>query len=269
MTPDGSSESRKPRPEQPAKSSWTPPVAPRVHTTGPAERLLAAVAHELRNPLEGVANALYLLRVSGPTNEQLQLLDTAHGELERIRQIITELVDQYKSNAAEHVRVSLADVVEETLAFYEHKIRFKNVKIEKRYSTPCEVVAVPGQMRQVFTNLIINSLEAVAPETGKLIVRLTESCDWKCFEVRGIRATIADNGVGIAPGNMDKIFSGTFTSKGDKGTGVGLWMVRQILESHSASIRVRSSVAPGRSGTCFTIFLPRAPKAHVPASTDS
>src|SRR5579885_339428 len=166
MTPDGSSESRKPRPEQPAKSSWTPPVAPRVHTTGPAERLLAAVAHELRNPLEGVANALYLLRVSGPTNEQLQLLDTAHGELERIRQIITELVDQYKSNAAEHVRVSLADVVEETLAFYEHKIRFKNVKIEKRYSTPCEVVAVPGQMRQFFTTLLSHRSKVVAPQRG-------------------------------------------------------------------------------------------------------
>jgi two-component system CheB/CheR fusion protein len=268
MTLDGSAETNKPQGEHSVKGSWTPTLSLRLNTAGAAERLLAAIAHELRNPIEGLGNALYLLRLSG-TNDQVELIDTAESELQRIRQIVTALLDEYKRSSVERVRVSLAEVIEETLAFYEHKIRFKKIKVEKQFSAPGDIEAVPGQMRQVFTNLIINSLEAVAPEMGKLTVRISESCDWRHLEVRGTRATIADNGVGIAPENMEKIFSGTFTSKGDKGTGVGLWMARQILNNHSASIRVRSSVLPGRSGTCFSIFVPCAHKAHVMPATDS
>jgi signal transduction histidine kinase len=160
MTLDGSAETNKPQGEHSVKGSWTPTLSLRLNTAGAAERLLAAIAHELRNPIEGLGNALYLLRLSG-TNDQVELIDTAESELQRIRQIVTALLDEYKRSSVERVRVSLAEVIEETLAFYEHKIRFKKIKVEKQFSAPGDIEAVPGQMRQVFTNLIINSLEAV------------------------------------------------------------------------------------------------------------
>lgn len=227
-----------------------------VQGTGvPVERFLAGIAHELRNPAEGLSNALYLLRQAGIKTETAKLLDIAESELNRITQIVQALLDNYKGHSAEAVMVSLSEVLESTLSFYAQKIVSKKTKIERRYSSHGGIEALPGQMRQVFTNVIINALEALPPEAGRLILKVSDCCDCK-HRKPGIRVTIADTGAGISPDHLKRIFSGTFTTKGDKGTGVGLWIVKRIVNTHNGSIRVRSSVRPGKSGTCFSIFLP-------------
>lgn len=231
--------------------------------TTPVERFLAGIAHEMRNPIEGLNNALYLLRKARIPADASQLVDVAEAELKRISQIVKHLLDEYKGHLTQTVTVNLSEVLESTLAFYAQKIQFKKVRVERQYSSRGGIEALPGQMRQVFTNLIINALEALPLDQGRLIVRLYESRDWNNGRP-GIRVTIADTGLGIAPGNIKKIFSGTYTSKGEKGTGVGLWMVKRIVDSHSGSIRVRSSITPEQSWTCFSIFLP---SAYSPTST--
>jgi signal transduction histidine kinase len=124
--------------------------------------------------------------------------------------------------------------------------------VEKRYA-PGEVVhAVAGELRQVFANLVANAIDAL-PQTGRLVLRLAHlERDGR----RGVLVTIADNGSGIAPEHRTSIFEPFFTTKKDVGTGLGLWVAQEIVSKYGGRIRVRSSVAPGLSGTVFSIFLP-------------
>ena len=114
-------------------------------------------------------------------------------------------------------------------------------------------------MRQVFTNLIINALEALPKDGGVLILRVSDSGDWKDSNSSGVRVTVADTGSGIAQTHLDRIFSGTFTTKGIKSNGVGLWMAKKMIENQRGSIRVRSRITPRQSWTCFSVFLPSNP----------
>lgn len=216
---------------------------------------MAAVAHELRNPIEGLSNALYLLQQSVLEDATRVYVDVAEKELERMKQIVGRLLDSYKSKS-QPTGVTLSEVIDAVLAFYAHKIKFKNVAVQTRYSAVGLIQAIPGEMRQVFGNLIVNALEALPMQGGRLQVRLSQSRDWKHADVSGVRVMIADSGAGIRPPALNKIFSGTFTTKGTKGTGLGLWVSKRIIENHRGCIRVRSSVRPGRSWTCFTVFLP-------------
>jgi signal transduction histidine kinase len=110
-------------------------------------------------------------------------------------------------------------------------------------------------MRQVFSNLLLNALDAVG-EGGRVRVHVYASPDWRDPRRSGVRVVIADNGPGIRPEYCQRIFEPFFTTKGQKGTGLGLWVSQGIVEKHQGSIRVWSGRQPGRSGTCFSIFLP-------------
>jgi signal transduction histidine kinase len=111
------------------------------------------------------------------------------------------------------------------------------------------MIGFPGELRQVFTNLIANALDALG-EDGRLTVTISGTDS-------AFRVCVADNGPGIAPENLDKIFEPFFTTKGEKGTGVGLWVTRSIVEDLGGRIDVSSSTRPGRNGTSFTVTLPR------------
>lgn len=220
----------------------------------PVNRLLGAVAHELRNPLDGLKNALYLVRQANDGNSS-QYLDVAEDELERIQQIVTNMLDRYRGRHMEAESVSLTEIVQKTLTAYASKIALKRVAVQTRYSSRGTMQSLPGEMRQVFTNLVKNALEALPASAGKLVLRVTDSRDWKTLRTCGVRVTVADTGSGISHDDLKKIFSGAFTSKGENGTGIGLWMAKQIVEDHSGSIHVRSSVNEP-SWTCFSVFLP-------------
>ena len=79
------------------------------------------------------------------------------------------------------------------------------------------------------------------------------------LQVEGVRVTVADNGGGIAPENRRKIFDPAFTTKGEQGTGLGLWITQDIVRRRGGSLRMRSGVQPGRTGTSFSVFLPKVP----------
>jgi signal transduction histidine kinase len=135
------------------------------------------------------------------------------------------------------------------------------------------VVANPGELRQVLSNLMQNAIDAVASD-GKIAVRVRSGSRRPSGE-KGLRIIIADNGSGIAAAHRSRIFEPFFTTKKDVGTGLGLWVSRGIIEKYNGSIAVHSCTLPGRTGTAIRIFLPfpaeqfGAPEAHAAAPGDS
>jgi signal transduction histidine kinase len=122
-------------------------------------------------------------------------------------------------------------------------------------------MATSGELRQVFCNLIANSLDVIA-ENGVIKLRVLGGLHPKTG-TRCVRITVADNGTGITSGSMPQLFQPLFTTKGSVGTGLGLWVSKQLIEKHSGSIRVRSCTEGSRHGTIFCILLPAHADARI------
>jgi signal transduction histidine kinase len=133
--------------------------------------------------------------------------------------------------------------------------------VQKQWNDEVQVVAVAGELRQVFANLLANSLDAIA-EKGVIALRIS-----RCAAFEGgrpyVRITIADNGTGINANMQQQVFDALFTTKGAIGTGLGLWVSKQIIEKHGGTIRLRSSTDKSRRGTAFSIVLPAEPAAAL------
>jgi PAS domain S-box-containing protein len=222
-------------------------------------RLAGVMAHEINNPLEAVINTVYLLRDNPSLDEQARSqLELIEGELLRIAHITKQSLGFYRESARP-VPVSLAEVLEEVLAIYDPKLRSSRITVEKHYRTHESLLSMPGEMRQVFLNLIGNAIEAM-PDGGCLRVDLYCCAD---SEHSGFRVCIVDTGAGIKAIDTKNIFEPFFTTKEQKGTGLGLWVTRGIIHKHGGAIRFRTSRLGSRIMTCFSVFLPGHP---VPCS---
>jgi signal transduction histidine kinase len=217
-----------------------------------AGRLAATVAHEINNPLEGVINLLYLMR----TDRNPTYLNMAEQEVMRIGHIVKQTLSYYRA-IPNPVRVNVADIIDDVLAVFRGKIQSGEVKIERSFRHKDQIDTFPNELSQVFGNLIGNALDAMS-RGGTLHLRTVE-CS------RRIRVTIADNGCGIPQENLGNVFQPFFTANKEVGTGLGLWLAREIVQKHGGMIRVKSSTHPSRHGTVFMIWLPR----NVPAAQEA
>jgi PAS domain S-box-containing protein len=227
-------------------------------------RLAASIAHEINNPLEAVTNLLYLLRKNPSLDEKgRRHLTLAEQELERVTHISKQTLGFYRQVSSPS-RVDVASTLESVLSVYTHKLEGQNIKVEKRWTSETQIQALAGEIRQVFSNLIANSIDAM-PEGGTLTLKVSQSHDWGNGNRPGVRVVIADTGTGISPDQQRKLFEPFFTTKRDVGTGLGLWVSKSIVQKHEGSIQVRSSVRSGQSGTVFSIFLPASAPTLVAA----
>ena len=231
-------------------------------------RMAATVAHEINNPLEAATNALYLLAESPSLdNSARQFLTIAQEELARIRQIATLTLGLHRSDAAEHPQhVKVPELIDNVLVLYGRKLRTLGVAIETRYDADVPVNAFPGELRQVFSNVIVNAADALEKSGDRLCIHVFESLDWTNLTQRGLRITISDNGCGIPVEKRAHIFEPFFTTKGSNGTGIGLSVSLGIVKKYGGTMRFRSVVKQGHSGTAFSIFLP-VPQDAVLTST--
>ncbi len=220
-----------------------------------AGRLAATIAHEIRNPLDTVSNLLFLLQHDTyPSPETKAYLDMASEEIGRITQITGQLLTFHRE-AQSPVEVDITKVLESVLTLYAPQIGTSDVAVKKRFETSRTIRGFPGELRQVFANLVANAVHSM-PNGGILLLHVFESSLASDFSRKGIRVTVLDNGSGIPPGVRKNLFAPFYTTKGEGGTGLGLWVTRGIIDKHEGSIRFISSVRPGRSGTAFSVFLP-------------
>ena len=221
-----------------------------------AGRMAATIAHEINNPLETVTNVLYLLSRNAALDEGArQYLKIADEELRRIAQITRSTLGLYRERDTTPGAVNLSEMIDNLLLFYQRQVQSLGVKVEKRFDSAGRVVGVSGELRQVIANLMANAIDALSVAGTKLKLHVYESVDWRNLGRRGIRLVVADDGPGINSETQANLFRPFYTTKGQKGTGLGLWVSQGIVTKHGGSIRLRSRTGT-RHGTCFAVFLP-------------
>jgi PAS domain S-box-containing protein len=215
-------------------------------------RMAAAIAHEINNPLESLVNLIYLARKSCAGNEKgLTYLLTAEKELERVSHIARQTLGYYRDTGSPK-EVHLHDLLDNVLAVYNSRLVSKGIVVENRFNDLRKILVSQGEMLQVFSNIIVNAIDAMtAGGTLSIQTRNTSGPGGN-----GIQIAIRDQGIGIEPDHMEKVFEPFFTTKGNLGTGIGLWVAKQLVERHSGQISITSNTERGRSGTVVSIFLP-------------
>lgn len=219
-----------------------------------AGRLAASIAHEINNPLEAVTNLLFLAKMDEQLNGQTRgLLDVADRELQRLSHITARSLKFYRQRTAP-AEAAADDLIESVLFFHETEIRLRSIDLRRRYRPVPQILCMAGEIQQVITNLISNALEAVQNE-GAIEIRLTPGADSAGRE--GVYITIADSGSGMDRYTLERLFQPFVTTKGDEGTGLGLWVSKGIIDKHQGKIKVHSRSGVG---SVFRIFLPLRPK---------
>jgi PAS domain S-box-containing protein len=215
-------------------------------------RMAATIAHEINNPLETIGQAVYLaITDPGITDEGKHYLELANQELDRAA-LITRQTLAFSREASSASHLDLQDKVDNVLNLFAPRFKARGIQIRTRFRPASQIFAFAGELRQLLSNLLSNSMDAT-PTGGRIYLRVAGYTAPNATQ--RVRLVIADTGSGIAPEHIDSIFDAFFTTKEIVGTGLGLWVSRQILEKHGAAIRVRSQ--PGK-GTVFSISFPAA-----------
>jgi PAS domain S-box-containing protein len=217
-----------------------------------AGRLAATVAHEINNPLEAVTNLVFLAkRDLGEPKKAAEHLELADRELDRVAHITRQTLGFYRQTSSPTC-FSVVKMLDDLLYLYEKRLESRSIQIITRYTKDFEITALAGEIRQAFSNLITNSMDAM-PNGGSLIIKVSGSRQAGSSDAEGIRVIVLDTGTGIGRHEQKHLFEPFYTTKADVGTGLGLWITRNIIEKHGGTIRFKSKT--GR-GTVFSIFLP-------------
>jgi PAS domain S-box-containing protein len=217
-------------------------------------KLAGIVAHEINNPLEAITNAFYLLRRHPSLDDEAKYYaQIAEQELERVSHITKQTLSFYRESQ-KAVSVSLSELLDDVLELQHRPMQIAKITLERDYSSKGLVHGFPSELKQVFMNLVSNAIQAM-PQGGRMRVRLSETEGWR-GRPAGVRVFISDTGVGITPENAKRLFEPFFTTKATKGTGLGLWISRGIVQKHEGTLRFRSVFGPTNPVTAFQIFLP-------------
>jgi signal transduction histidine kinase len=215
-----------------------------------AGRLAATIAHEVNNPMEAIKNAIYLLADSVKRDAQ-PVYDILKSETERVARIVRQMLGLYRNN--EQVKpININTLIEDTLLLLNRQLQRSNVEVTTDLSELPEAVVAADQLRQVLSNLVINAKDSMA-DGGRLKIRTRHVRCSREFPLGSVRILVADTGSGIPKELLTSIFEPFVTTKGEKGTGLGLWIVRGIIGNHGGKISVRSKAG---KGTVFKIELP-------------
>jgi PAS domain S-box-containing protein len=217
-----------------------------------AGRMAATAAHEINNPLEAVLNLIFLARATCVReSETYGYLETAEKELERVSHIARQTLGFYRDTGTP-TKVAVDELLKNVLAVYRSKLNSKNIAVDYQQEAPCPLTASRGELLQVFSNIISNSIDALEPG-GRLHIETREMAD---AGSAGVQILIRDEGSGIEAEHLTRIFEPFFTTKKRHGTGIGLWVAKQLVEKHGGRIEITSSTEAGNRGTEVCIFFP-------------
>jgi two-component system, NtrC family, sensor kinase len=219
-------------------------------------RVAGIIAHEINNPLDAIRNAFYLLHNHPSLDEDARKYTRiAEEELTRVAHITRQTLSFYRESK-EAVPVSIAEILNDILALQLRLLERTGIVLEKQYSSDGPVLGFPGELKQVFLNLIGNAIQAM-PDGGRLRIRVSEAME-KGQQREGIRVLIADTGSGIRPEDAKQLFEPFFTTKSTKGTGLGLWISKGIVQKYEGIIQFRSMRLLRGNITAFSVFIPKS-----------
>jgi PAS domain S-box-containing protein len=217
-------------------------------------RMAGIVAHEINNPLESVVNLFYLLKEHASLDEPAKLYARmAEQELHRISHITRQTLSFYRESA-QATAVSIPNLLDGILELQAHPIKANRITVTRDYRNCAKIVGFEGELRQVFLNLMANAIQAM-PQGGCLRLRIYQSSHIT-GPAAGVRVFITDTGSGIKSEDAAHLFEPFFSTKATKGTGLGLWICKGIVEKYEGSIRFRSTRLRWGASTCFSVFLP-------------
>jgi len=229
-----------------------------------AGRLAASVAHEINNPLEAVANMLYLITISESFDEARLQASAALDELMRVSLVAQSTLKFHRETGSPKPTL-LSEVVGAVVIMFRGRLQSMGFVVQVKAEQEYPIACMPSETQQIFANILANSIEAMQ-NPGRIVIRVRSSRDWRSPYVRGMRVTLCDTGAGMDRATLGRVFEPFFTTKPGTGTGLGLWVVAQLVERHKGSVHVWSSQRPGASGTAFSIFLPDRSAADRPYS---
>jgi signal transduction histidine kinase len=212
------------------------------------------VAHEINNPLGSITNVFYLLREHPSLDEEARnYARMAEEELSRVTHITKQTLGFYRESA-QPIPVSIASLLDDILEFQSRQLEKCNITIERQYSSDGGVQGFPGELKQVFLNLICNAIESM-PDGGRLRIGVRD-CSGAHIPPAGVRVSISDTGAGIRSEDAKRLFEPFFSTKSTKGTGLGLWISKGIIQKYDGTIRFRSTRLSAGNVTCFSVLIP-------------
>ncbi len=221
--------------------------------------LTAGVAHELNNPINNIsltAEALIEDYAELPEKERLEMCSDLLSQADRAQGVVRNLLDFSRQREVDFSELDIGQLVRKTVKLIKNQIKLAKIKLETHFSSNLPPIqGDPQQLSQVFVNLCLNALDAMS-RGGTLTITTAVTAD----DGQRIRVDISDTGAGIAPDVLPYIFDPFYSTKGAKGTGIGLAVSYGIVAKHGGEITVQST--PGK-GTTFSIFLPVATKQKV------
>ncbi len=219
----------------------------RTEKLATAGRLAATVAHEINNPLEAITNILFILRNDSRIPKEFEeYLATADDELRRVAHIVRQTLGFYRENVSPEW-ADVSSLVEEILSIYRKRLEAREISLSTALAPEAKANVVVGEIKQVIANLVSNAIDASC-ERGEIAVRV-------CTTGGKVVIEVEDHGLGIDPENLPHLFEPFFTTKKDVGTGLGLWVSKEIVDRHKGSIEVESC-GLNRRGTLFRVLLP-------------
>lgn len=228
--------------------------AEKIAATG---RMAATIAHEVNNPLEAVMNLLYLLRSKVTDEEGWDYLSTAEREITRVSHIAKQTLGYYREHAAASA-ASLNDIAQQAVSIYEPRCIAANIKLNTSFHSSIKPVVRRGEMMQVVSNVIANSIYAM-PQGGTIDVDVSDSETGP----EGVNLVVRDNGSGVSPENLPRVYDAFFTTRATIGTGIGLFVAKQFVEGHGGTIAIESNQDGEAHGTTVRVFLPLATNYDV------
>jgi len=216
-------------------------------------RMAGVISHEINNPLDAIQNLLYLAEFEDDPAIAREHLRKAQQEVSSVTRIVSNTLNF--TRRTEHARrEKLSEIVDSALTLLEGKSKRSGISVEREYGIQAKVLCLCSELRQVFANLLSNAFDA-SPDGGSIVVRVRNSFNWGTGKAC-VRITLADNGCGMSAATQKHLFEAFYTTKGENGTGLGLWLSHEILARHGAEVGVKSRQGSNGSGTVFRIWFP-------------
>jgi signal transduction histidine kinase len=236
-----------------------------------ATEMIATVAHEVNNPLAAVTGSVYLLTRETLPPRARELAEIVQLELSRLAHI-TRLVLGFYNDNERPINLDPCDLIKDVVATLSSRFPIAKPEIVSDFEWQGTIALPVRQTREAIENILRNAFESGATQ---IWIRARQSNDWRTFARSGCRISIVDNGRGISPEHQKRVFEPFFSTKTQRGNGLGLWVSKAIVLRNGGQIKLRSTNNGPRHGTYISVFLPHriplrsAPAVPMPKKNDS